>query len=127
MRSKEINNHHILYCRKKWNTGHAKLLRCHPFMQAKIPSESLHEEIHAQVPEVPVPSLSRCKMAFEVLVDLEQRGALHRNASLMDRLDLLIFIWGGYDGMDDTLEALQRQKEIAQKFYLNQTTESLCV
>lgn len=119
MRSKEINNHHILFCRKKWSTGHAKLLRCHRFMQVKIPSESLHEQIHAAVSGVPVPDLSRCKMAYEVLEELDRRGALHHNTDLAHRIDLLLCIWSGYSNMDDTLDALQRQREIAHTFYLS--------
>ena len=119
-----MNKHHILYCRKKWNVGHAKLLRYHPFMQVEIPSKGLHEQIHAEVPEVPVPSLERCKTAYEELVYLADRKALRRDAGLIERIDLLLFIWGGYYGMDNTLRALERQKEIAEKFYLTSTTKS---
>lgn len=124
MRSNEINNHHILYCRKKWSIGHAKLLRYHPYMQVEIPLKELHEQIHQNVPEVPVPSLERCKAAYDELVYLDDRLALKRDASIIERIDLLLFIWGGYSGMDDTFQALKRQKEIAQEFYLNHSESS---
>lgn len=113
----ETNNHHILYCRRKWNKGGAKVLRSHWYLQVEIPMHELHEPIHHFLNGVPVPSGRRCAEAIGEIKRLEKAGALKNNASIMTRIDVLLCIWEGLPDTEATCSALRLQKAIAEDYY----------
>lgn len=114
----EYNKHHILYCRKTWDSGYAKKLRNHWYLQAIIPAKDLHEEIHRFLNSVPLPPPNRCVEAYKVLNDLDRKGVLdNREDTLMARISLLLSIWACHHDTKATCAALRVQKAIAEDFY----------
>lgn len=113
----QTNTHHILYCRNTWDRGYAKRLRDHPYMQVKIPVKGLHEPIHKVLNCVPMPKPSRCVEAYKILKDLDNKGALKKDADIIVRLNILLCIWEGYPDLKPTCAALRVQLAMAEDYY----------
>jgi len=63
----KYNTHHILFTRKEYNkTYEPYLLRSHPAMQVEIPVVD-HNELHANVPAIPVMSTNLARYALQTL------------------------------------------------------------
>lgn len=111
-----FNLHHILWIRRKWDKASwSHKLRNHPYMKVSIPKDTLHKWIHQAVYEVPIPREIICQKAYEEIERLYKFGAISDNDNIIKRLDLLIFILKYV--ADDTVAALEAQKEIATRFY----------
>lgn len=125
MKKKKVNKHinpstkdfhHILYQRKHWNKGYAKLLRNHPYMGKMIPLSTLHAEIHSKIHDIPTPNGIDCKRAYLELLERERRHEIDiKHDSLEKRIDFLIEMWE--ETCPATVAILAWQRQIAAKFY----------
>lgn len=113
--ARTLNTHHLCYPRKKWSSGYARLIRYHWYFSVSIPSHTLHQQIHQQIKEIPTPSGSAAKAAYEQIQLLEKRGALNRKDSVENRLNLLAALFDCV--AQPTADALRQQMSIAHKFY----------
>ena len=111
---KKIDKHHLLWVRTDWSKGYAHALRGHWYFATDIPRETLHAQIHAELPNIPVPSGQSAKDAYEQVVMLESYGALHKNDPIEKRLRLLIMLFDCTE--PKTAEALKRQLDIVRRF-----------
>lgn len=108
--------HHILYQRKHWQQGYAKLLREHPYMGKYIPTATLHRAIHSKIHDVPTPNSKDCKRAYHELLNREAGGLIDiQYDTLEQRIDFLIEMW--QRTCPATVAILKWQKEIVHKFY----------
>lgn len=108
--------HHLLFQRRHWQQGYAKLLRQHPYMGKYIPQATLHREIHAKIHDIPTPNGAECRMAYNEICRLEKLGEIDIvNDSVEKRLDLLISLWD--DKCPATVAILKWQRDIVAKFY----------
>ena len=107
--------HHILYQRRHWKCGWAKILREHPYCKAYIPQGTLHREIHSKIHDVPTPNGENCRIAVEALDNWLEAGYI----SLDDRLDVKIAnITKCFRAKcPATTAILDWQREIVSKFY----------
>ena len=113
----KTNRHHILYCRNTWSKGYAKRLRDFSWLIVEVPMKSLHRKIHDKLVCVPMPKGSRIKEAYVVLSELNEKGVLKNDASLITRIDVLLCIWDGYTDCRSTCKALRVQRRIAEDYY----------
>ena len=111
--------HHLLYQRRHWQQGYAKLLRQHPYSGKYIPQQTLHRTIHSKIHDVPCPNGKECKAAYQHLLELERNGEIDiQNDSAEKRLDFFIHEWE--ETCPATVAILKWQKEIIHKFYSKQ-------
>ena len=113
--SSALNNHHLCWPRKRWDSGYARALRTHWYFNVMIPADTLHRDIHTEMSGIPVPDGHAAKIAYEQVVLLEERGALHPKASVETRLSLLIALFDGFvqptaDGFKKQLRIVRRHK-----------------
>lgn len=108
------NTHHILWQRRHWNSGYAKILREHDYMKVRVPVGTLHKEIHVSMADIPVPSTWLIKEAICEIDRLLKIGAISLDDPLTARLDLLIFMWDY--AAPDTVRALRKQRQIAARY-----------
>lgn len=109
------DSHHIFFTRREWNHGEALKLRRHPYCIAKIPKVQLHEEIHAKILSVPVPSDNLIRGALVQLEFLEKYGGIHEYDSAEKRIRVLLSFFRCI--AEPTAEALEKQLEIVRRFY----------
>lgn len=107
--------HHLLFQKRHWQTGYAKLLREHEYMGAMIPKATLHREIHSKIHDIPVPNGKECKEAYVLMLSKLEDGTLNMDDKLEARLDFLINIW--QEKCPATCAVLQWQSEVISKFY----------
>ena len=107
--------HHILYQKKHWQQGWAKILREHPYCGAHIPRNTLHRAIHSKIHDIPTPNSEDCKKAVQTIDKWLAEGYI----SLDDRLDRKIEIIACCFMIKcpATTAMLDWQKEIVSKFY----------
>ena len=111
-----LNYHHLLFQGRHWKTGYAKLLREHPYMGKYIPMATLHRLIHSKIHDIPTPNGKECRLAYELICQLEAKGKIDIiNDSIEKRLTLLIDLWK--DACPATVEILKWQRDIVTKFY----------
>lgn len=107
--------HHLLFQRKHWQQGMAKVLREHPYCGGYIPQATLHREIHSKVHDVPTPNASKCRRVLNILNEKLKNGEI----SVKDRLDtkakLLAELF--LEDCPATAAILLWQSEIISKFY----------
>lgn len=114
--SRREDFHHLLFQGRHWHQGYAKLLREHPYMGKMIPMETLHRLIHSKIHDIPTPNGKECKLAYELIRELEAKGEIDIiNDSIEKRLALLIGLWK--DACPATVEVLRWQSDIVAKFY----------
>lgn len=113
------NWHHLLFQRRHWQNGYAKLLREHPYMGKYIPMHTIHRHIHAKIHDIPCPNGKDCKHAYQALLQLEDEGKIDiRHDSLEKRLDFLIDLWSDPEcNCEATVAVLRWQREVVHKFY----------
>lgn len=102
-----MNQHHLLWYKKSYSRGWAKLLRDHHYCKVKLP-EPLHELIHHEVPFVPVPRASSIQDALRQLEVLEDYGAL--NGGVRERLWVLMALFDCIE--PKTYDALKTQYDL---------------
>lgn len=107
--------HHLLYQRRYWGSGYARLLRELPFFKVYIPIATLHADIHKALFEIPAPSDKVCKSAFLKVVEFLDQNPDYKDMHIEERLDLLIDILG--EKSPATTEALKVEREIIASFY----------
>lgn len=108
--------HHILFQRKHWQNGYAKLLREHRYMGKLIPQRTLHRGIHAKIHDIPTPNGAECKAAYLELERRKEEGLIDiENDTVEQRIDFLIEMWE--EKCPATVAILKWQKEIVSKFY----------
>ena len=111
-----LNYHHLLFQGRHWKTGYAKLLREHPYMGKYIPMATLHRLIHSKIHDIPTPNGKECRLAYELICQLEAKGKIDIiNDSIEKRLTLLIDLWK--DACPATVEILKWQRDVVTKFY----------
>lgn len=110
----KLDRHHLLWCRKDWNTGYAHALREHWYLRMTIPKSALHVPIHESVPNIPVPTSSSAKEAYAQLTLLETYGAIHKSDPIEKRLKLLIALFDCQE--PETAEALKKQLRVVQEY-----------
>lgn len=109
------DRHHLMWVGKKWHGYWASKLRLYPWFIVPIPKCTLHFQIHQEMSGIPVPSEPHCREAYEVVIDLEKRGALSPSASVETRIELLI---GLFDYVEPaTARALKQELTIVKQFY----------
>lgn len=108
------DKHHILYPRRTYDAGFAKRLREFPWLRVEIPM-CKHKVIHQEIERIPMPPAKRMKEALFTLERLASEGRLDRDATLEQRIDVLICIWGRYPECTPTCNALREQKRIIRK------------
>lgn len=112
--------HHILFQRKHWQTGYAKLLREHPYLGMYIPQRTLHRSIHSKIHDVPTPNGTDCRRAYNELIKREREGDIDIVFDTAEqRICFLIEMWR--ESCPATVAILKWQKEIIAKFYTKRT------
>ena len=109
------DTHHIMFTRRRWDTGAAKVLREHYYAKALIPKDTLHKAIHAELAYVPVPRKVSIMFALKQLQMLEDYHAISADDSFEKKLRVLIAIFECLE--EPTAEALRQQLEIVQQYY----------
>lgn len=110
------DRHHIFWTRRSYSQHPWALkLRNHPYSIVLIPKNTLHREIHHNVPEVPLPKEIVCERVYNELERLWNFGAIKDTDDIIKRLDLLIFVMKY--AADDTVEVLEQQRAIASRYY----------
>ena len=109
------NVHHILWKKNCWDTGWAKRLRNHPYCKIGVPRDTLHQLIHASIPEIPVASGIACKTAYEAIDSWLASGYASMEDDLSTRCRKLMMCFRV--ACPDTYKALQKQKQIADGYY----------
>ena len=113
-RPPSTDEHHLLYTRKKWSSGKARVLRRQAYCKIRMP-RSLHETIHIEVPDVPVPSGESARQALDQLDYLFLSGAISTRDNAEKRLSVLITLFNCSE--QPTIDALKKQLEIVHEFY----------
>lgn len=108
--------HHLLYQRKYWDTGYAKLLRNHQYFKITIPIASLHSQIHRELFNIPRPKDEHLRRAYLVLNILLECQQISLDDPYEKRLDVLIEVWK--DTAPQTAEALKIEREIIRSYYV---------
>lgn len=116
--SNALNRHHILWQQRHWNYGYAKIIRNHEYLVVPIPANTLHREIHEYVGDIPVPKVRHIKEALDEINRLLKLGAISLDDPLLNRIDLLIFMWDYVE--PDTVTALKKQRKVVARFYERQ-------
>lgn len=104
--------HHLCWIKKKWNKGYYNTLRNHWYFKVMIPKMTLHREIHALIPGIPLPDAMLAKQAVARLRLLEAEGRLHRSDSVEQRLRLLASFFPD----TPTGKAFEKQLSIVRNF-----------
>lgn len=110
----ELDVHHILFTRRAWSYGAAKVLRDYWYCQVAIPREGLHRWIHEEVCRIPVPTLSLCAECVRQLRMLEKAGVIHKTDPIEKRLRILICCLD--TGASQTADALKRQLDAVNSY-----------
>lgn len=108
------NQHHLFYIRRSWNTKKPKQLRAYSYCIISIPVV-LHERIHAEVTNVPVPRASSIDSAIDQLDYLSRYRAIKPTDNIEKRLCVLIALFECIE--PETAEALKQQLRIVREFY----------
>lgn len=111
----KTDKHHLLWYKREYNKGWAKILRDHWYLRVEIPRDTLHKQIHCGVSHIPVPKAINTKAALEQLSLLENFGALHNDDPIDKRLMVLMAVFDCCEPA--TYAALKKQYEIVCKFY----------
>ena len=107
--------HHLLFQRKHWNNGWAKLLREHWYFKIMIPRDTLHASIHSKIHDIPTPNGSLLKETYNELLRREKLGFISEKDSYPERINFLIELWE--EKCPATVAILFWQKEVISKFY----------
>lgn len=108
--------HHILFQRKHWQQGYAKLLREHRYLGKLIPQNTLHRVIHSKIHDVPTPNGAECRLAYNRLIEWERQGLIDVERDTLEaRIQFLIDVWE--DACPATVAILKWQQEVVRKFY----------
>lgn len=108
------NQHHLFYIQKSWNTKKLKRLRAYSYCIISIPV-ALHERIHAEVHEVPIPMESSIDSAIDQLDYLSRYRAIKPTDNIEKRLGVLVALFECIE--PETAEALKQQLKIVREFY----------
>lgn len=104
--------HHIFWTRRSYGKSPwTQKLRSHPYCIVFIPKDTIHAAIHREMDGVPLPNDITCESVVRELNRLWAFGAIKDSDSLAFRIDLLVFMMKYV--ADDTVEALERQKNIS--------------
>lgn len=109
------NYHHLLFQRKHWQQGYAKILREHSYCGGYIPQATLHREIHSKAHDVPTPNGSDCRYAITKLNEMLEQGIIDINDRLDRKAQILSSIFS--ERCPATSAMLLWQSEIISKFY----------
>lgn len=107
--------HHMLWQKRHWKQGYARLLREHEFFKVMVPQQTLHRLIHSKIHDVPTPNGKDCKRAYYLLVFELREGRLSMDMRPSQRLDFLIGVW---QNCPATCAILKWQQGILRKFGL---------
>lgn len=107
--------HHLLFQRKHWQQGYAKILREHSYCGGYIPQATLHREIHSKAHDVPTPNGSDCRYAITKLNEMLEQGIIDINDRLDRKAQILSSIFS--ERCPATSAMLLWQSEIISKFY----------
>lgn len=108
------DRHHIFF-QKRFYGGTLSEFRKYPYCVVLIPKNTLHHQIHSEVPNVPVPKVANAKNALAQLRTLYRYGAISDDDSIERRLVVLIALFECIE--QPTADALKRQLDIVRKFY----------
>lgn len=108
------DKHHIFFPHRYWKRGKAKKLRDHPYCHVAIPRDTLHNQIHLEVPGVPIPNAFAVDAAIFQLDLLMRYGAITLKDPISKRLKILIAVLACME--DPTTEALREQLRIVHEF-----------
>lgn len=108
------DEHHLLYTRKDWSSGSAKVLRRQSYCKVRLPRD-LHEKLHAEVPSVPVPGGNSVKHALDQMDYLAHFGAISEKDNVEKRLLVLIALFDCVE--QPTADALRKQLKIIREYY----------
>lgn len=110
-----LDYHHLLYQRKHWQHGWAKILREHPYCGGYIPQDTLHRAIHAKLHDIPTPNGKDCKIAVEALDSWLNAGYISLDDDMSRKLEILAKCFRAK--CPATTAMLDWQREIITKFY----------
>lgn len=108
------DEHHLLYTRKDWSSGSAKVLRRQSYCKVLLPRD-LHEKLHAEVSSVPVPSENSIKHALDQMDYLARFKAISEKDNAEKRLSVLIALFDCIE--QPTADALKKQLKIIREYY----------
>lgn len=108
------DEHHLLYTRKDWSSGSAKVLRRQSYCKVCMPRD-LHERLHAEVPDIPVPSENSIKHALDQMDYLAHFRAISEKDNAEKRLSVLIALFDCVE--QPTADALRKQLKIIREYY----------
>lgn len=116
------DNHHLLWPRKLWHKGiWSRRLREHPYMQARIPMYSMHQQIHQTINSMPVPNEDICEYCWYELEALRHDGVIDAHTDNIElKLDTLIEILRCCNSnLEVTIASLKWQKQVVHKCQFN--------
>ena len=107
-----FDSHHICFPKSNWENKYAKKIRTHWYFIIKIPKDTVHQEIHRNIPSIPVPNEYSAKRIYTQILFLENNGMLSETDSIQKRIRLLVMLFDNIE--QPTSEALKEQLEIIQ-------------
>lgn len=109
-----LDYHHILYQRKHWQQGYARILREHPYCGAYIPQDTLHREIHSKIHDIPTPNGKDCRVAIEAIDSWLRAGLISLDDPLERKIEVIT--WCFKAKCKATTAMLEWQRDIVVKF-----------
>ena len=100
----------MLWQKRHWKQGYAKLLREHEFFKVMVPQQTLHRLIHSKVEAVPMPDGVSAKMAYDELAKLFVEGVIHDSDTIERKLIIAIKLFSKLSPL--TAEALSEQLRV---------------
>lgn len=112
MKKATTDLHHLVWTRRAWNKGIAKELRQHWYMRVEIPKDTLHRQIHHEIPNgIPVPNGKEIKHVLDALRTYEKYGVISHNDNIDKRMSILLPLFQGR-----AKNAMYKQFRIVSKF-----------
>ena len=108
-----LSNHHIFFCRKRWQQSQVNNLRNYWYCIVPIDND-LHQALHDSCGEVPIPRKISSDEALDQLEFLNRYGVIHLDDPIEKRLGLLIFLFEYVE--PEVVEALEQQFRIVGRF-----------
>lgn len=108
------DTHHLCYQRNRWQKGYLRALRDYWYCRICIPRDTLHRQIHLELPAVPPPANASAKSALEQLGYLEQYGSITEFDSIERRLGVLAALFDCTD--QETADAFRTQLRIVREY-----------
>lgn len=108
--------HHIFYQGRFYRQNQSlRDLREYYYCKVYVPKDTLHQSIHAQLKNIPVPKPVNAQIALAQLKLLTSYDAIHEDDSFERRMQVILALFNCAEPA--TADALFKQWEIVREFY----------